>query len=475
MTAAQLLLLGFIVYWLAGQYDDQKKALLKEMNASWTASEQQMMDSVLMKEFIHPVIDSNKKVNFRFEFNTDSLHLESLRRGEKDANGPCRYSKVVVKVADTVENHRFFGADAKEADKSKLILKSVKLIVNEISDSSGNKFNIASWSSTADTNLMKKAFRDKLKEIDPRLKIGWATVSDTDTFTPAGGTFYFTAIDDGRSLKAGVTGFRLFLIRKMLPQLLFALFLLALTMAAFIMSFRSYKAQLMLNRQRNDFMHNMSHELKTPVATVKVALEALKDYDRKSDPVKMNEYLDMAVAEAGRLEMLINRVMQFPENANGYTLNLAKLDLRDLLNDTIRMIKPRLEKESAALTLKMHENLCMISADALHIQGVLLNLLDNSLKYCTGTADISVDLGCDADYVNLIVTDKGREIPPEYRDKIFDKFFRVPNGDVHNIKGYGLGLSYARSIMELHGGQITYKPGVGVGNGFMLTFPKLAQ
>ncbi len=481
MTAAQLVLLGFIFYWLAGQYNEQKQFLLREVGESWSASEQQMLDSLLMKEFVHPVIDRNNKLNFKFEFNTDSLRLEPKHNTNVSSNctpmvvaaSPGLGDKMVVRIADTAGGNTSRLTTTTGMTRNNLILKSVKLIINGISDSSGQTLNISTWSSEGDTNLLKQAFLKRLQTIDPRMRVFWVAIRGDDTLNQKRGTFTFRTTDGKTSLQAGVTGFSLYLFRKILPQVLFAVFLLALTLLAFILSFRGYKAQVILNRQRSDFIHNMSHELKTPVATVKVALEALRNFNAKNDPVKTDEYLDMASAEASRLELLVNRVMQFPGNGEDYFLNPAPVDLRDIVSEVLRTVRPRLDTELAILTVSVPEIPCMISADALHVKGVIMNLLDNSLKYCKGTAEINLGLSLTPGSVCLSLIDKGNEIPSEYREKIFDKFFRVPTGDAHTVKGHGLGLSYAKSVMDLHGGKISYQASTGVGNTFELFFPLL--
>ncbi|MBK6964234.1 MAG: HAMP domain-containing histidine kinase [Bacteroidales bacterium] len=273
-------------------------------------------------------------------------------------------------------------------------------------------------------------------------------------------------------IDAGVEGYRLVILRGIWPQFIFALLLVLLTASAFILSFRSLKAQVLLNEQRNDFIRNMSHELKTPVATVKVALEALKNFNRRNDPVLMDEYLDMATAETNRLEMLISRVMNISAS-NGELIkpNPEQTDMGDLIREVLQAFKPRIEAEKAIVTVNLPDESITENIDRLHLQGVILNLIDNSLKYSIPPAEIEIVLSSDKNGIRITVADRGIGIPAEYRSRIFEKFFRVPTGDRHNVKGYGLGLSYAEMVMKQHGGSITYAERSGGGSIFSLTLP----
>jgi signal transduction histidine kinase len=478
MIAVQLLLVGFVIHWLNLQYMEKEHELLSEIDQAWMDSRQQMIDSMLMKEYINPAFDSTKKFDFRFEFNTDSIR--NLTRLNEDAilNNmplpvviPAKKSKIIVKVTDSLSSDRKENHQVQRIMTRDLVLQGVKLFVNEVADSSGNITNISStWTTTEDTVMIKKTFIDKMQLISPLLKVKWRTKRNDDRLDIRPFENYRIESENG-VIYSSIDGYSKFIWRKLLPQMALGMVLLLMTALAFIFSLRSLKAQILLNTERNDFIRNMSHELKTPVSTVKVTLEALRKFDRKNDPQLMDEYLDMATAEANRLELLIGRVMSISENGDALLMSPSDINPNEVVEHVIRAMKPRLDEEGAQLVIELAEDDCILNIDPLYIQGVIMNLIDNSLKYSQKPAYIKIVTRKQADHFAISVTDHGIGIPQAYREKIFEKFFRVPTGDTHNVKGYGLGLTYAYTVMKLHNGMIRYLPGEEKGSCFELIFP----
>ncbi|NTW25534.1 MAG: HAMP domain-containing histidine kinase [Lentimicrobium sp.] len=480
MIAAQLLLTGFAVHWVNMQFKEREQLVLKDIGLAWVASQQQMIDSMLLKQYIEPAIDSTAKYAFRFEFNTDSIH--SVSQG-KEATKPAPYhksqltmpsgsSQIIVNITDSVDNQNFDKKGGQPYITRDLVLQGVKLFVNRQTDTEGKKPDLsAAWIMNPDTSLLRSTFNNRLKAIDPNIRITWVADSTTDS-TGNRRTIRYSMLAGENNIEAGVEGYRMLILRSIWPQLAFALLLVLLTATSFITSFRSLKNMVLLNEQRNDFIRNMSHELKTPVATVKVALEALKNFNRRNDPAIMDEYLEMATSETNRLEMLINRVMNISAG-NGDTIqpNLEPVEIKSLIGEVLLAFKPRLEAEDAKVILMLPEENLILNIDRLHMQGVFFNLIDNSLKYSIPPALIEIELSKENSVVKVSVSDQGIGIPVEFRNRIFEKFFRVPTGDLHNVKGYGLGLSYAKMVMKQHNGSISYRERNGGGSTFQLLIP----
>jgi two-component system phosphate regulon sensor histidine kinase PhoR len=237
--------------------------------------------------------------------------------------------------------------------------------------------------------------------------------------------------------------------------------------------YKSMRKQELLNNLRNDFISNISHELKTPVSTVSVALEALKNFDRLKEPQKSREYLDIAFNEMKRLDQLISQVLNTSSlEAHGEYLKIDNADLVSLTREVLNSMQARFDKCGAKVEFITDADVIIIEMDKLYIHGVLFNLLDNSLKYNSGNPEIVINITQRSSDVNLSISDNGPGIPKEYISRIFDKFFRVPKGDVHDIKGYGLGLSFADLVMRHHSGSIEVKNKDEGGCKFTLTFRK---
>jgi two-component system phosphate regulon sensor histidine kinase PhoR len=263
-----------------------------------------------------------------------------------------------------------------------------------------------------------------------------------------------------------------FLLKKISLQILFSLFLVAFTSVTFIFLYRNLVAQRKLTEMKNDFISNITHELKTPLATVSVAVEALRNFGGIENPQRTKEYLDISAAELQRLSLLVDKVLKLSlfENRE-LELKKENFDLKQLTEEVLNTMKLQFNTHHAKVELEIQGNYFNIHADRLHITSVIFNLLDNALKYSKGKPEITVRLQHHTDTVVLQVEDKGMGIPYDFRSKIFDKFFRVPTGDHHNIKGYGLGLSYVAHVVKQHNGTISVESEPGAGSIFTVKFP----
>ena len=264
-----------------------------------------------------------------------------------------------------------------------------------------------------------------------------------------------------------------YLLNKIKLPIIVSLLLLALTTTSFIFLFRNLAAQQKLTAIKNEFIGNITHELKTPIATVTVAIEALRNFNVLDNPERTREYLDISALEMKRLSMLVDKVLKLSMFENKQIeLKKENIDLLQLSAEIIAGMKLQFEKAHAIIQLTKEGDNFLLHADKLHITSVLYNLLDNALKYSKDQPVITVHLFNEEHLVGLSVTDNGIGIPAMYADKIFQKFFRVPSGDHHNIKGYGLGLSYVHHIVTSHNGTISVNSTEGKGSTFTVKLPK---
>ena len=263
-----------------------------------------------------------------------------------------------------------------------------------------------------------------------------------------------------------------YLLKKLGPQILFSLFLVALTIISFGLLYKNLLKQRRLTELKNDFINNITHELKTPIATVSVAIEALKNFNAMDNPERTREYLDISGNELNRLAMLVDKVLKMSMfEKSELELKKEPLALDVLVKEVVRSMQLQFEKEHARVDVKLTGTAFTVSGDRLHITSVIYNLLDNALKYSKEDPAITIAIADKGQEVELSVTDNGIGISDAYKAKIFDKFFRVPHGDTHNIKGYGLGLSYVAQVVREHGGRIDVESQPGKGSSFKVTLP----
>lgn len=264
-----------------------------------------------------------------------------------------------------------------------------------------------------------------------------------------------------------------FILKQIAPQILFSLLLTIITVIAFVILYRNVRAQQRLMELKNDFISNVTHELKTPVATVSVAIEALKNFHALNDPKLTKEYLDIAQNELNRLTLMTDKILKASVFENkGITIQKESVDLRKVTAQILDSMRLIFEKRNAQVAFNPEGESFLIAGENAHITNVIYNLLDNALKYSPAQPVIEIMLKETSGEIILSVKDAGLGIADEYRKKIFEKFFRVPTGDTHNIKGYGLGLSYVAGVVKAHNGSIDVQSESGKGSTFIIHWPK---
>jgi two-component system phosphate regulon sensor histidine kinase PhoR len=264
-----------------------------------------------------------------------------------------------------------------------------------------------------------------------------------------------------------------YLLKKLSQPIIISCLLVGVTIFSFLLMYRNIVRQRNLTQLKNDFISNITHELKTPIATVSVAIEALRNFNALDDPRRTREYLDISANELQRLSLLVDKVLKLSMfEKKEIELKKELFDLKELSAEVIGTMRLLFDKHRAVVTFNATGDNFMIEADKLHLTSVIYNLLDNALKYSKENPVINVDLSLlPNDILELKVNDNGIGIPHEYRFKIFTKFFRVPTGDKHNIKGYGLGLSYVSEVIKRHMGFIIVESELGKGSTFIVKVP----
>ena len=263
-----------------------------------------------------------------------------------------------------------------------------------------------------------------------------------------------------------------YLLKRISLPILFSVLLLGITILSFVLLYKTLLKQRKLAELKNEFISNITHELKTPIATVGVAIEALKNFNAIEDPQRTKEYLDISANELQRLNLLVDKVLKLSMfEKKEIELKKEWFDCRELAEEVMNTMKLQFEKYYATISLKTEGDNFLIEADRLHITSVIYNLLDNALKYSKEKPVIQVRLKSKEQHIELSVEDNGIGIPAEYKSKIFDKFFRVPTGNRHDAKGYGLGLSYVSEVVKRHHGFITVESEPGRGSIFTAYIP----
>lgn len=257
-----------------------------------------------------------------------------------------------------------------------------------------------------------------------------------------------------------------------LKLLLFFSIVLMVVIGFFTYTILVILKQKKLSEVKTDFVNNMTHEFKTPISTIALASDVLMRDDIIQNPERLKHYATIISEENQRLKNQVESVLQVSQiDSHKIALNLVEIDINLLIQRIIKNFEPRINELNGQLVLHLDAKKSKIDGDEVHVTNILYNLLDNAIKYCDKTPVILVTTANKHRGLEISVKDNGKGIDKSSQNMIFEKFFRVPSGNLHDVKGFGLGLFYVKNMMKLHKGKISLQSTVGVGTMFTLWFP----
>ncbi len=248
--------------------------------------------------------------------------------------------------------------------------------------------------------------------------------------------------------------------------------LILILIVSFYYSIKTIFVQKKLSDVKNDFINNMTHELKTPISTIGLATEMLNDDSISTTDKQRKNYVTMIRDENKRLGKLVESVLQSAVIEKGeLKLEPEKLELNELIREIATNFEIQVNQRNGKLNLKLNAARDFVNGDKVHLSNVIFNLLDNANKYSFETPDIGISTGNAGEKIIISVSDHGIGIKKENQKKIFEKLYRIPTGNVHNVKGFGLGLSYVKAVVEKHEGEISIDSEPGKGSTFTISLP----
>ncbi|MEL6535492.1 MAG: HAMP domain-containing sensor histidine kinase [Bacteroidota bacterium] len=246
-----------------------------------------------------------------------------------------------------------------------------------------------------------------------------------------------------------------YMIRKVVLTLASSILLVGVILFCFVYAVRTILKQKKLSEVKNDFINNMTHEFKTPVATVGLAVEALQDVTLGDLPEMRTRYLQIIRDENNRLGMQVEKVLQIATlDRKELKLKIEKIDVHAVIRQALDKINLQVAKREGQILTHLEAASSEVEADPLHLSNIIYNLLDNANKYSPEEPQIDIATRSQPDGLWVTVADQGIGMTREVVNRIFDKFYRVPTGNVHNVKGFGLGLAYVKTMVEAHHGKI---------------------
>lgn len=263
-----------------------------------------------------------------------------------------------------------------------------------------------------------------------------------------------------------------YLIETMWEMLATASIFILIIILAFAYTIRTIFWQKKVSEIKNDFINNMTHELKTPISTISLACEALADPDMDKSQQKVDRFVGMIRDENKRLGVLVENVLRSAILDRGeLNLNIQLFDIHALIDEVIKNMDIQLTRKNGTVKTTFLAANSNVQGDRVHLTNVIYNLIDNALKYTPENPIIEISTRNISLGVEISVKDNGIGISRENQKKIFDKLYRVPTGDIHNVKGFGLGLSYVQAIIDKHNGKIVVESELKKGSTFNIYIP----
>ncbi len=262
------------------------------------------------------------------------------------------------------------------------------------------------------------------------------------------------------------------LMGNMTVMLFSSVTLLLVLIGSFTYTIFTMLRQKKISEMKTDFINNMTHEFKTPVATIMIASESLKDAEIAADRQRASRLANIIYDENVRLGNHIERVLNIARlEKDNLKLEHHPVDMNDLTQAVVDSMELQLLKHEAKVNMHLDATDAVVSGDELHLSNVLFNLLDNAIKYSNENPDITIRTKTTGSQVHLTVADKGIGMSRDQLSKIFDQFYRIPTGNRHDVKGFGLGLSYVNDIVKRLDGKVQVKSEKEKGTTFEIIFP----
>jgi signal transduction histidine kinase len=490
-----LFLVAFLGVWLQNVYQDKVEELETEVSFLWLKSikgVEKKNFSKLIVSTLSEIIDSTAGTDNRRE------HVKAILQQALADSLPTELSS--TRIQSGVQEFIFKGNDLNTDLEIKIDHQEYTESFSNSTDSLSSQFSISTdidFLSEKSDSFFKNITPDRIQFLEiffldttlvkssldkglvsAQLPISYQIQSLKDSLKKESfvDDRFFTQTATGQKYRLEISTPPTFILKRMWFEFLMGLLLLVVIVATFYYILNNLKEQNRLVTIKNDLISNITHELRTPIFTVSAALEALESFNGLENPARTKEYLAISKNELNRLSILVEKVLKtslFEQDA--LEINYEVFSISPLLQTISNSLKLQLEQENATLEILSIDNI-HVHADKIHLTNVVYNLIDNALKYkANRLTKIRIEVSNTTTQTQIIVSDNGIGIPAMYLDQIFNKFFRVPQGNQHNVKGYGLGLNYVSNIIKQHKGSVTIKSEEGKGSQFTISLPKYSE
>ena len=467
-------LFGYQIYWLSGLYRSSIKSKESEINLSLQKADYaEMMDRLreVSTSGRHGTIDLNTGWSQDSVSSLVSVHTNPIainENGSKSVSVSVTTVQVDGNPGSENEQTQYAYAISNSQESTDYYQRGMHAGVDVLAEVNFHKLD----------SLLSMMLDDYGLNVPHRLQMLTdstmvATIS-TSGYEPSGRAMNYDYVY-GKTLadkyELTIEPLSGLVFREMSGIIVVSLILFLLLAFSFWFLVHSMLKQKSLEEMKSDFTNNITHELKTPVAVAYAANDALLNFEAGNDPAKRREYLEISQSQLKKLEGMIEQILSMSmESRKTFELRKEDIPLKPLLQNLADQHLLSTEKPC-----EIHiesEDALVIHADRFHFGNVISNLIDNAIKYSGDAVNIIIRAKTTSGCVEISVKDNGIGIAPDKQKHIFDKFYRIPTGDIHDVKGYGLGLYYAKTMVEKHGGTISVSSTLGKGSEFRIFIPQ---
>ena len=490
-----LSLIGIICiqgYWIGKAFQSNKEQFVFNVKQAMATTSKRIGDREFLRYFT-PLKKAIKELQEKEDKNAISLLKTFNLESEKDSLViyKKRSNKQIKSVLDSIA-----GTLSKNYSDWKKQIEFQNDIGN-LSDNGGHEFLlyeklIHDFANTnpiiqrVNPDQVQYLLKNELKKRDINIDFEFAIFENKKQSTVASEKFLFTSgsifstpiftDDEGKSnisLWVNFNNKKLYVWSKIGIMVLLSTLLVLVILSTYFFAFRQIKKQREISQIKTDFINNMTHELKTPIASINLALDFMNN-PKVMDNAEMRErYLGIIRTENDRIHKQVDTVIRISRlGKKEINLNKESINLNTIIEREVTKQTTNIEKPEGYIKMHLNADRDTIFGNEEHISNAVMSILDNAIKYVEdNTPKIDVYTENSQNSIILKVADKGIGIDKKLQHKIFDKFFRIPTGDIHNVKGYGLGLSYAKYIVEDHQGEISVESDKGKGTIFTIKLP----
>ena len=472
ITLATACILAFQLFWIVNSYTVNQKQLTKEIDQALNQAVETEMN-IRYSFLASNLYDNDSKKITIIEDKDNNIDIDSIFKAVEDKK---ENEDEHLSMQISFNSSSFNSNNSSEIPDNlnidlKAILKSILM------DELDNK----TYTNTVKLDsLLQEEF--KTREIDSdyfieirNTKKDSLLYSSIDNPSSDKSILYSrnvpTSVLKNSYVRVGFPHQKQMILARMGGLLIMSAVLLIIVLLCFLYMYRTIINQKNLSEIKNDFINNMTHELKTPIATVNAAIEGMQSFDVLADQKKTNRYLSVSSRELKRLSTLVEKVLNIAAyEKKELFLNIEPINLNDMINNIISTQSIKNAEKTVEIVFNETSTPTIIEGDRVHMTNVINNLIDNAIKYSEDEVKIDITITKDKHLNHLSIKDNGIGISPKHHHKVFDKFYRVPTGNLHDVKGFGLGLHYVKNIIEKQDASIELKSSLGKGSEFIISF-----